>query len=91
MLDQSKEFQRERIEWRWVVRLLAVVLALTVMPILLGILLDRSLHTFPVITLFMLLLGFTLGIFTIAKSVAAEYARIEARQATPQQVGGDPC
>lgn len=77
--------------WRFVGQLTVSLFALTVLPVLGGILLDRLLHTFPVITLFMMLLGFTLGIFTIAKSVAATYARVEAQQPNPQQVGGDQC
>lgn len=84
-------FRRVPIDWRLVLQLGVTLLALTVLPVLGGILLDHLLHTFPVITLFMMLLGFTLGIFTIAKSVAATYARVEAQQPNPQQVGGDQC
>lgn len=84
-------FRRVPIDWRLVLQLGVTLLALTVLPVLGGILLDRLLHTFPVLTLFMMLLGFTLGIFTIAKSVAATYARVEAQQPNPQQVGGDQC
>jgi F0F1-type ATP synthase assembly protein I len=80
-----------RIEGRWVLRLFVTVLGLAVLPVGLGILLDRSMHTSPVITLFMLLLGFNLGIYTIARSVVAMYARVEAQTRTPQHLGGDQC
>lgn len=84
-------FRRVPIDWRFVGQLGMTLLALTVLPVLGGVLLDRLLHTSPVITLFMMLLGITLGIFTIAKSVAAAYARVEAQHPNPQQVGGDQC
>ena len=84
-------FRRVPIDWRFVGQLGMTLLALTILPVLGGVLLDRLLHTSPVITLFMMLLGFSLGIFTIAKSVAARYARVEAQHPNPQQVGGDQC
>jgi F0F1-type ATP synthase assembly protein I len=79
------------IDWRLIGHLAVTLLALTALPVLGGVLLDRLLHTSPLITLFMMLLGFGLGIFTLAQSVAATYARIEAQQPNPQQVGGDQC
>lgn len=84
-------FRRVPVDWRFVGQLGVTLLALTVLPVLGGVLLDRLLHTSPVVTLFMMLLGFTLGVFTIAKSVAATYARVEAQHPNPQQVGGDQC
>lgn len=85
--------RRKWIDWRLVGRLALMLLALTVLPVLFGIVLDRSLRTSPVITLFMMLLGFNLGVFTIARSIGSVYARVEE---TPQtfhshSVGGDSC
>lgn len=70
-----------------------MLLALSVLPIVGGIVLDRLLHTGPVITLFMMLLGFNLGIFTIARSVGMLYAQVEKTPQTIQShsVGGDSC
>lgn len=81
--------RRDTIEWRWVLRLTVTVLALGVGPVLLGILLDRLVRTSPIITLFMMLLGFSLGIASIARSVGAMYARHAAADAQSPSVGGD--
>ncbi|MDL1895357.1 AtpZ/AtpI family protein [Anaerolineae bacterium CFX7] len=90
-MKQRETFQRVPIDWRFVGQLGITLFALTILPVIGGVLLDRLLHTSPVITLFMMLLGFTLGIFTIAKGVAARYARVTAQHSNPQQVGGDQC
>lgn len=64
------------IDWHWVRRLAAVLLALAVMPVILGVLLDRRLHTFPILTLCMMFVGLNLGILAIARRVAAIYAQL---------------
>jgi F0F1-type ATP synthase assembly protein I len=91
MLGEKTVLNPSTIAWHWVLRLFLTVLGLAVLPVGLGILLDRRMHTSPVITLFMLLLGFNLGIYTIARSVVAMYARVEAQTRTPQHLGGDQC
>lgn len=75
-----------RIGWRWVYVLALKLFMVSVLPIIMGIVLDRLFHTSPFITLSMMLLGLNLGIFTIARSVAAIYARV---QETSQRAGGD--
>lgn len=81
------------VDWRWVVRLAVTLLALSILPVLLAVLLDWRLHTFPVVTLFMLLLGLNLGIYTITRQVAVMYSQISPMPSdTPSKpVGGDPC
>lgn len=83
----------ELIDWRWVMRLAVTLLALAVLPILLGMTLDRQLQTSPVLTLFMLLLGLNLGIFIIARQVAALFLEISPIQpeSASESPGGDPC
>lgn len=83
----------ELIDWRWVMRLAVTLLALAVLPIILGVALDRRLQTSPVLTLFMLLLGLNLGIFIIARQVAALYLQISPIQSesASESPGGDPC
>lgn len=63
------------VDRRWVARLAGLVIALTVLPVLGGMVLDHALRTSPVITLFMLLLGINLGVYSVARSVASLYAR----------------
>ena len=71
------------IDWRWVLRLGVTLLAFSVLPVIIGILLDWRLHTSPIITLFMMLVGFNVGIVMIIRNVAEMYARI-APQETQQ-------
>ncbi len=75
-----------KIGWRWVYMLALKLLVVTVLPIMLGIVLDQRFRTSPIITLSMMLLGLNIGIFTIARSVAAIYARVEENS---QRVGGE--
>ena len=86
-------FRRVPIDWRFVRRLAVMLLAETVLPVMGGIALDTILHTSPIVTLFMMLLGFNLGIFTIARSVGSVYAQVEKSPQTIQShsVGGDSC
>jgi len=81
----------DTINWQWVLRLAVVLLAVAFLPMILGLLLDRALHTFPVITLFMMLLGLNLGIFTIARNVSDMYARAAAAPSQSPPIGGDQC
>jgi F0F1-type ATP synthase assembly protein I len=75
-----------RIGSRWVFILALKLVGITILPILLGLTLDRHFQLSPILTLSMMLLGLNLGIFTIARSVAAIYARIEQNL---QRIGGD--
>lgn len=91
--ESRRMIRRALIDWQFVGRLALVVLTLTILPVLGGVLLDRVLHTSPVITLFMMLLGFNLGIFAIARNVGAKYAQLEntPNQIQSHSVGGDSC
>lgn len=84
--ERIRMFHWRLIDWRWVLRLAVVVLLVAVLPVLMGIWLDRQFHSSPVITLSMMLLGFNLGIIAIARSVAEMYTRVENNS---QRVGGD--
>lgn len=75
-----------QIGWHWVFVLALKLLVVTVIPIVLGIALDHRFRTSPIITLSMMLLGLNIGIFTIARSIAAIYAQVEQNS---QRVGGD--
>ena len=56
---------------------LSITLVVAVLiPVLLGIWLDRSLHTSPFITLFMMLLGITLGSVAVYRNIAGAYKRV---------------
>ena len=78
-----------QIDWRWVVRLAVMLLAFSILPVVIGILLDWRLHTSPIITLFMMLLGFNVGIVTIARNVGDRYSRAVVPETHSSQVGGD--
>jgi hypothetical protein len=77
------------INWRWLLESMSLLLAFAILPVILGILLDRRLHTFPVTTLVMMLLGLNLGIVLICRRVAAVYAEIAPPDALTQ-VGESP-
>lgn len=55
---------------------LLILLAIAILPVIIGILLDRRLHTSPIITLAMMFLGFNIGIVTIYRRVAVIYMQI---------------
>lgn len=56
---------------------LTIIIVVSVLfPLILGILLDRLLHTLPLITLLMVVLGTTLGTIAVYRQVIAEFARI---------------
>lgn len=76
----------DTVDWRWVLILVLKVVAVAVLPVILGIMLDRNFQTSPIITLSMLLLGLNIGTFTIARTIAEIYARVETNS---QRVGGD--
>ncbi len=59
-----------------VIQLTLMVIVAVVLPLLLGIWLDRFLHTSPWITLVMTLLGITLGSVSVYRTVASEYKRV---------------
>jgi hypothetical protein len=63
----------KQIDGRWVLGLALRLLTLSVLPVVLGILLDRRLGTSPFITLSMMLLSLNLGIYMVYRSVARIY------------------
>jgi F0F1-type ATP synthase assembly protein I len=75
------------VDWRFVLRLGVSLLAFSVLPVILGILLDWRLHTSPIITLAMMLVGLNVGIVMITKNVAEMYARIVPQDT--QNIGAD--
>ncbi|HZQ10408.1 MAG TPA: AtpZ/AtpI family protein [Anaerolineae bacterium] len=77
-----------QIDRQWVVRLAVMLLAFSILPVILGILLDWRLHTSPIITLFMMLLGFNVGIVTIARNIGDIYSHV-APETHSSRIGGD--
>lgn len=59
-----------------VVQLTITVVVAAFLPLLLGIWLDRQLHSSPFITLFMMMLGITIGTVVVYRNVADVYKRI---------------
>jgi F0F1-type ATP synthase assembly protein I len=59
-----------------VIQLTITVVVAAFLPLLLGIWLDRQLHTSPFITLFMMMLGITVGTVLVYRNVADVYKRI---------------
>lgn len=64
------------IQWRWAARLALTLLALSILPVVLGIVIDVRVHTFPLLTLVTMFFGFNVGIIMILRSVAGMYSRI---------------
>jgi hypothetical protein len=65
-----------KINWRWILESLLILLAVAILPVIIGILLDWRLHTSPIITLAMMFLGFNIGIVAIYRRVAVIYMQI---------------
>lgn len=59
-----------------VIQLTITVVVAAFLPLLLGIWLDRQLHTSPIITLFMMMLGITVGTVAVYRNIAGVYKRI---------------
>ena len=59
-----------------VIQLTITVVVATFLPLLLGIWLDRQLHTSPLVTLSMMVLGITVGTVAVYRNVADVYKRI---------------
>lgn len=59
-----------------VIQLTITVVVAAFLPLLLGIWLDRQLHTSPLITLFMMMLGITVGTIAVYRNVASVYKRV---------------
>lgn len=59
-----------------VIQLTITVVVAAFLPLLLGIWLDRQLHTSPFITLFMMIVGITVGTVMVYRSVADIYKRL---------------
>jgi F0F1-type ATP synthase assembly protein I len=52
----------------------------TLLPLLLGIWLDRQFNTSPFITLFMTLVGITLGTVAVSRNVTSVYKRVGGKK-----------
>lgn len=92
--------RRDQIDWRLIERLGLLLLAVTILPVLFGIVLDHRQHTTPIITIAMMFIGFNLGTITIYRHITAVYTQISpldpvASDVTPggnpEHLGGDPC
>jgi F0F1-type ATP synthase assembly protein I len=59
-----------------VIQLTSTVVVAAFLPLLLGIWLDRQLQTSPLITLFMMMLGITVGTVAVYRNVSGVYKRI---------------
>ncbi len=59
-----------------ILQLAAIVALAGLAPLVIGILLDRVLQTSPCITLFLLLLGMTLGTVAVVRQINAAYVHI---------------
>jgi hypothetical protein len=70
--------------WRWILESLLLLLAVAILPVILGILLDVRLQTFPIITLAVMFLGFNVGIVTIYRRIATIYMQISPPD--PQEI-----
>lgn len=79
------------INWRWVGESALVLLAVAVLPVIIGILLDHQFHTTPFITLAMMFLGFNTGIVAIYRRVMVIYFQISPpeQEGNPKNPGGD--
>lgn len=62
--------------WRLILQLGSTMLAIAILPVIVGVLLDLRLHTAPVITLCMMFLGFNLGIIALYRRIAVIYANL---------------
>ncbi len=59
-----------------IIQLTMMIVIAVLAPVLLGIFLDRLLHTSPFITLFMTLVGITLGTVGVYRRVNAIYSSV---------------
>ncbi len=59
-----------------VIQLTVIVVVAGVGPLLLGVFFDRLLHTAPFITLFLMVLGTTLGTIAVYRQVNEVYKRV---------------
>ena len=60
-----------------VMQLSITVVVAVLLPLLIGIWLDSRAHTSPFITLFMMVLGITLGSIAVYRNIAGVYKRVE--------------
>ena len=81
----------QNINWRWVWESALILLAVAILPVIIGILLDHRFHTSPIITLAMMFLGFNAGIVSIYRRVAVIYFQISPpdKEGNPKNPGGD--
>jgi F0F1-type ATP synthase assembly protein I len=82
-----------KINWRWIGESLLMLLAISILPVIIGILLDIRLQTTPVFTLAMMFLGFNAGIVIIYRRIAVIYMQISppAPEGNTEHPGGDSC
>ncbi len=82
-----------KIQWRLILELFFTVLAVAILPVVIGILLDWRMRTAPVVTLSMMLLGFNLGIVVIYRRIGGIYLQLAPPEPDEksQPLGGDPC
>ncbi len=59
-----------------IIQLTTVIVVAILVPLGLGIFLDRLLHTSPILTLFLMVLGSTLGTVAVYREVNAVYDRV---------------
>ncbi len=59
-----------------VVQLTILVVVATLLPLGIGIYLDRLLHTSPLLTLFTMVLGISLGTLGVAREINGVYNRV---------------
>ena len=81
----------QKINWRWIADSLLILLAISFLPVIIGILLDHRLHTTPIITLSMMFLGFNAGIVAIYRRVTVIYLKLSppTQEGNPENPGGD--
>jgi len=75
------------INWRLILQLSSTMLAIAILPVIVGVLIDARLHTTPVVTLCMMFLGFNLGIIALYRRIAVIYSSLappEPANVTPQ-------
>lgn len=81
-----------KIQWRWILQTLLMLLGIAILPVIIGILLDWRLRTTPIITLAMMFLGFNVGIVMIYRRIAVIYMQIAPPDTieNSKSLGGDP-
>jgi len=66
----------QRIDRRWILESLLILLGIAILPVILGILVDRRLHSSPVLTMCLMFLGLNVGIVAVYRRIAILYLQI---------------